>query len=134
MRPPICHINLAKHFRGGERQTELLVRELAAAGWPQRLIIRAGNPLGSRLEDVALLEQREVSSNPVAAALACRGASLVHAHEARAVYSGWLSSVLFRIPYVLTRRVVNPQKPSGFRERAYRRASAAVAVSQAAAA
>ena len=26
----LCHINLARGFRGGERQTELLVRELSA--------------------------------------------------------------------------------------------------------
>ena len=115
MRPPLCHINLARHFRGGERQTELLVRELADSGWPQRLVVRRGNPLAERLAGLNGIEIREVSSNPVAAALATRGSSIVHAHEARAVYSGWLASHLFRIPYLLTRRVVNPQAPSGVR-------------------
>jgi glycosyltransferase involved in cell wall biosynthesis len=57
----------------------------------------------------------------------------VHAHEARSVYSGWLGLILFAIPYLLTRRVVNPQKKSGMRGRAYRRATRVVAISRAAA-
>ena len=131
--PLICQVNLAREFRGGERQTELLTRELSDEGWPQRLVIRTGNLLGKRLAGLPKLDIREVSSNPVAAALACRGTSLVHAHEARAVYSGWLASLLFKTPYIMTRRVVNPQKKSGIRESAYRRASATVAITEAAA-
>ena len=128
-----CHVNLASEFGGGERQTELLVRELGVRGWRQRLVVRHGHQLCDRCSDVEALEIRTVSSNPLAAALATRGSALVHAHEARSVYSGWLASILFGIPYLLTRRVVNPQKRSGIRGRAYRRATRVVAISRAAA-
>ena len=33
MTAAVCHINLARGFRGGERQTELLIRQLAALAW-----------------------------------------------------------------------------------------------------
>ncbi|MEO1202605.1 MAG: glycosyltransferase, partial [Pseudomonadota bacterium] len=47
------------------------------------------------------------------------------------VYSGWLASLLYGIPYVITRRVPNPQRPSMLRDRAYRRAASVVALSEA---
>ena len=127
----ICHINLASGYRGGERQAELLVRELARRGYPQRLIIRRGNELAERCADIDHLETVEVASNPVAAAVAVRGTDIVQIHEGRSVYSGWLASLLFGIPYVITRRVPNPQRPSKLRDSAYRRAGAVVAISTA---
>lgn len=130
----ICHVNLAKHFRGGERQTELLIRELANRGHSQRLIIRRGNELRQRCKDVPDLEIAEVASNAVSAALATRHCELVHAHEARGVYAAWLASVLYRIPYVITRRVLNPQRPSFLRDRAYKGAKSVAVISQAVAA
>ncbi|MDP7028476.1 MAG: glycosyltransferase family 1 protein, partial [Candidatus Marinimicrobia bacterium] len=35
--PSICHVNLADGFRGGERQTFLLMEELASRGYKQHL-------------------------------------------------------------------------------------------------
>lgn len=127
----ICHINLASDYRGGERQTELLLRELAARGWPQRLVIRNGQELADRCEDVDGLDIVQTSSNLIAAGRATRGTSLVHAHEARAVYAGWYANLFYRIPSILTRRVVRPQKSSWLRDCAYRSASAVVAISDA---
>ena len=37
----ITHVNLARGFRGGERQTELLIRALASQGVIQQLVCRA---------------------------------------------------------------------------------------------
>ena len=130
---PICHLNLAPHFRGGERQTELFVRELAKRGYQQRLVIKRGNSLADRCADVERLEIREVSSNPIAAGLAVKGCGVAHAHDGRTVYSGLLARLLFGIPYVITRRVVNPQSKKFLRTLAYRRAAAVVAISRAAA-
>jgi len=125
----ICHINLAKDYRGGERQTELLVRELADRGWRQRLVVRKGQELAVRCRDVEQLEIIEGSSNLLAAGRATKGASLVHAHEARGVYAGWFGTLVYGTPLILTRRVTRAQKSSWFRDRAYRSASAIVGVS-----
>jgi glycosyltransferase involved in cell wall biosynthesis len=125
----ICHINLADGFRGGERQTELLVRELAARSWRQRLVVRAGGALVKRCQGVPGLEISEVLPNPITAAIAGRGCSVVHAHEARAVYSGWLLQRMAKTPYVLTRRIDHAAGSSVSRTKAYRSASKVVAIS-----
>lgn len=127
----LCHINLARTYRGGERQTELLIRELAARNIDQRLVVRREHELATRCSDVDALEIVECASNPLAAGLAARGATLVHAHEARAVYAAWIARRVYGIPYLLTRRVTRPQKRRWLRDRAYRSAGALVAVSRA---
>jgi len=128
---PICHVNLAPDYRGGERQTELLIRGLAQREWRQRLVVRNGNPLVEYCQDVPLLEIVQVIGNPFFAAMATRGSCLVHAHEARAVYSGWLASAVSSIPFLLTRRVDNALRPSRIRDAAYGRASKVVVISEA---
>jgi len=127
----VCHLNLAKHYRGGERQTELLVRELATRGARQRLVVRHGHELLDRCADVEGLELTPVKPNPVAAGLAVRGAAIAHAHDARSVYSGLLAQMLFDVPFIMTRRVVAPQKSSNMRNLAYRKAAGIAAVSNA---
>ena len=127
----VCHVNLASGYRGGERQAELLVRELAARGHPQRLVIRRGNELKARCGDIPHLDIVEVASNPVAAAFATHGTDVIQIHEGRGVYTGLLASLLYGIPYVITRRVPNPQKARWLRDKAYRRAGSVVAISKA---
>ncbi len=129
--PDICHLNLAPTFRGGERQTELLVRALAERGIEQRLVVRRDHVLVERLAGVERLEVREAASNPVAFGLAAKGSRIVHAHDGRTVYSALLANLLFRTPYVITRRVVPQQSNSMLRSLAYRRAAKVVAISQA---
>lgn len=131
--PPICHLNLAPTFRGGERQVELLVRELSSRGREQILVVRHGSSLADRCADVDRLEIRCVAANPIAAGLAVRGSGVAHAHDARTVYSCLLARLLFGVPYVITRRVVNPQSKSWLRSLAYKHASQVAAVSSAAA-
>ena len=129
----VCHLNLAPHYRGGERQTELLVRALAEHELTQRLVIKEGNSLRERCADIDHLEIREVQANPLAAGLAVAGSKIAHAHDGRTVYSALFANVLNGIPYVLTRRVVAAQSMSYWRGVAYRRARAVAAVSSAAA-
>ena len=50
----IAHINLAKGYRGGERQAELLIRALQDLGQEQVLIARPGRPLAERLGDAGI--------------------------------------------------------------------------------
>ncbi len=125
----ICHINLAKNYSGGERQTELLIRELAGRGRSQRLIARKDSELVKFVGDVERLEIFQTSNNFLAVGRATAGCSLTHAHEARAAYGCLYGNWFNNIPSVITRRVVRPQKKSWFRDRAYRSAGAVAAVS-----
>lgn len=128
---PLTHLNLARGFRGGERQTELLIRGLAALGWPQRLVARRGEPMTTRCADVPSLEIREAGAGVAGAVLALRGSGLVHSHEGRGVQAAWLNRLLRGTPYLITRRVQKGPTPSAFNRRVYGSAAAIVAISDA---
>jgi glycosyltransferase involved in cell wall biosynthesis len=123
----IVHINTAKGYRGGERQTELLIRGLAGRNVRQVLVARRGAPLAARLRDVDV-EVREVAGGLLSVTRATRDASLMHVHEGRSVYAAFLRSVLSGTPYVITRRVNNPIRDHWFAHRAYARAACVAAV------
>ena len=74
---------------------------------------------------------RVVARSGVLAALAMRGSGLVHVHDGRAVYSALLASLMFNVPYIVTRRVVTGKPITGARAVAYNRAARVVAISQA---
>jgi glycosyltransferase involved in cell wall biosynthesis len=128
---PLTHLNLARGFRGGERQTELLIRGLAALGWTQRLVARRGEPLAARCRDVPGLEVAEAGAGVAGAFLALRGAGLVHSHEGRGVQAAWLGKLLRGTPYLITRRVQKGPNASALNRRMYRSAAAVVAISEA---
>jgi glycosyltransferase involved in cell wall biosynthesis len=128
---PIVHINLSKSFRGGERQTELLVRGLAERDHPQRLVARAGAPLAERLADVARLDIRGVSGLLGAARACGSDATLLHVHEGRAPLVARGAQLLGGTPYVITRRVPKALKRNPVTRHLYRRAARIVAISQA---
>jgi glycosyltransferase involved in cell wall biosynthesis len=123
----IAHVNVARGYRGGERQTELLIRQLERFGLRQVLVARRGGPLAERLRD-ADLEIRTVQGNPIGVALAAGGVDLLHVHEGRSVYAAYLRWLLSRTPYVVTRRVDNPIRSGWFGHRAYERAACVAAV------
>ncbi len=125
----VAHINLARGYRGGERQTELLMRHLAAAGLRQVLVARRNSPLIDRLGD-ADIEIRAVSGSLPAAVRATRGVDLIHSHEGRGVYAAWLRSLLSGTPYVITRRVNNPLGAGFVTRMAYRRAACVASVAR----
>ena len=127
MSAKIVHVNTARGYRGGERQTELLIRGLASRGVRQALVTRRGAPLSARLRDVDV-EVREVSGGPLSVTRVTRDASLVHVHEGRSVYAAFLRSLLSGTPYVITRRVNNPIRDHWLAHKAYRRAACVAAV------
>ena len=124
----IAHINLAKGYRGGERQAELLIRSLASLDLEQLLIARASCPLAERLADAGI--EIHHCSGLLSAFRATRGVDVVHSHEGRGVYAAWLRKEISNTPYIITRRVNNPLGDSWLTRRAYTRASfvASVAV------
>lgn len=100
-------------------------------GVSQRVIVRRASPLAARLaEALPAVERHEVVSR-FAGASACRGAALVHAHEAHAAMAAWLAHVRFGVSYVITRRVDNPIRARGLGARAHRAASRVAVLSSA---
>lgn len=124
----IAHLNLARGYRGGERQTELLIRELSPE-MQQILVARRGGQLARRVADVPGVQIRAGSGSLLSAAWRARGADLVHAHEGRAVYGAYLWHLVSGGPFVVTRRVNNPLGTGYLTRRTYRSAAAVVSVS-----
>lgn len=96
----VLHINLSRGWRGGERQTLLLMQGLHARGVESTLIARAGEPLAERARAAGF----DVVPSAGLRWLSAR-ADLVHAHEARGLQAGVLWKLLRRRPLIATRRV-----------------------------
>ena len=126
----VAHVNVSRGYRGGERQTELLIRELAKHGIDQVLVGRKREPLSERVRDVGI-EIRLTSGNLVSVFLATHGVDIVHVHEGRSPYAAYLRSIVSGTPYILTRRVNNPIRQHAFAHRVYSRASFVAAVAPA---
>ena len=128
----ICHVNLARNpkLRGGERQTEILVKALAAEGVSrQRVVVLRHGPLANRFQSSQDLEVCRVR-NRLSAAFACRGASLLHAHEAHAAQAAYAAS-LFGEQYLITRRLTKPVRTNSCSSAVYRNAQTVVALTEA---
>jgi glycosyltransferase involved in cell wall biosynthesis len=123
----VRHVNVARNYRGGERQTELLMIELHGRGVEQSLVARRGSPLSRRIA-AAGIEVHEVSGQLPGVLKALRGADIVHVHEGRSIYAAWLNRIFAGTPYIATRRVNNPIGEHALAHRAYRAASCVVGV------
>ena len=129
---PICHVNLASGYSGGQRQTEILVRTLSERGRNQRLVVCRDSGLTERCQGLPGLDIRVVANHGLSAVLATRGCGLVHAHDGRAIYIGLAASIFYGTPYIVTRRIVSDKRIDGLRSFAYRRAARVASVSAAA--
>lgn len=126
----IIHVNLAKGFRGGERQTTLLIDALAKRPeiTRQTLVCQSSSPLREALSQTNNVQFVNASSQLSGHGQAGK-ADIVHAHEAKAVHWAWLHQKLFRTAYILTRRVDTPVKRKWSNEVFYRNAHRCVAIS-----
>ena len=129
MTPTIMHVNLAKGFRGGERQTELLIKELAKHDLKQYLVCRDNSPLREHLNAVSNLEFITANHQLMGHFAVHQKIDMIHAHEAKAVHWAWIENRLRGTPYILTRRVPQQIKQNLFNKLCYKHASQAVAIS-----
>jgi len=125
----IAHVNVSRGFRGGERQTQLLIDELAKDDVQQVLVVRRGEALARRMQG-GHVEVRPVSGNPIGVFQATRGVDVVHVHDGRSVYGAYLRSLVSETAYIVTRRVNNPIGDHWFAHAAYRRAGVVVSVAR----
>ena len=128
----IGHINLARGFRGGERQTQLLIEALnALTELDQCLIARRDSDLSPRIKCLDEDQLRAVKRPYLFNLSAASDRQLLHAHEAKAGHYALLANLRYGTPYIITRRVPNRPKDNFFTRMVYRRASRIVAISNA---
>ena len=125
----VLHVNLAKGFRGGERQTELLIRALSKHFKTEQLLAcREDSPLRAQLADVDNLSF-VTANNQLSGHYTAPYADIVHAHEAKAVHWAYLHKLLRNTPYIITRRVDAVVKEKWLNKKTYSNASALVGIS-----
>lgn len=127
----VAHVNVARGYRGGERQTELLIRELAKYEIDQVLVARRDEELARRVGDVAIEIRPTTTGDPFSVFARTAGVDLVHIHEGRSVYGAYMRSLVSHTPYILMRHVDNRIKNLVFAHLAYRGAARVVAVAPA---
>lgn len=130
-RTTVCHVNLARGYRGGERQTELLIRVLADKGWKQHLVARRGEPLAERTGDVDMLTVAESSPGWTGAARSIGRPGLIHVHEGRSLRAAWVNHLITGTPYLVTRRIQKGPRRHWLNRYMYRQADRIVALSAA---
>ncbi len=127
----IGHVNLAKGFRGGERQTQLLIAALSEQNIQQTVVIRAGSPLKPLLEGLPNVRLVFCQKPYWLALLTLPKVDLLHAHDGKAVHWCRLAKLIRGLPYVITRRVPNPIKNRWLTKASYRNAACIVGLSKA---
>lgn len=124
----IAHVNFARGFRGGERQTLNLIHGLARLGCQQTLICRPGGNLMRRVMTEAGINII-TTQNPLLGHLRVPSFDLLHVHEARGAYWAWIENRLRGTPYLITRRVINPISSGWLTSKVYRQATLLTGVS-----
>lgn len=130
----VAHVNLARGFRGGERQTELLIQKLSEMGLKQIFICRKESPLVDHLKDVKDLEI--ITLSKVLDFRVCghrvlgKRCDLIQAHETRAVHWAFIHHLLYGVPYVFTRRVPELVRNNFLNKKMYASAASVVAISK----
>ncbi|MCD6259041.1 MAG: glycosyltransferase family 4 protein [Helicobacteraceae bacterium] len=131
MHKTITHLNFAKGFRGGERQTQLLIEELSEQGYFQKLLVRKKSELGKRCLGVKNLTIIEINKPYIFHLTMVRDSLLLHAHETKAAQFAFFANLVYKLPYIITRRVDNPIKDNFFNKKMYENSFTTVALSKA---
>lgn len=124
----VTHVNFARAFRGGERQTLNLIEGLAERGIDQTLICRNGSELKRR---VAALGLRAVEvSHPLLGHVSPPPSDIIHVHEARGAYWAAIEYACRKTRYIITRRIPNPISGSRITAGVYQHAASLLGVSK----
>jgi glycosyltransferase involved in cell wall biosynthesis len=124
----VTHINLASGFRGGERQTLLLMDALSERGFNQSLICRKNSDLHKKAERIKNLEINVTGLSTIACIRYFFNKGALHFHESRAFFALWLSTLFSRKNYLITRRVQRLPKNNVLNSSIYQGASFIVAL------
>ena len=136
----LFQIDTGREWRGGQRQSFLLTRELRDQGFPVYLVVQPGCPLHEKAEAEGLpvLPIKMKSETDIGAAFRLsrvmrkKGCVLAHFHDAHAVSIGGAACSRAKVPLrIVSRRVVFPLKNSFFSKRKYtREIDAIIAISE----
>jgi len=125
----LCHVNLANGFRGGERQTLLLIRALSERGFKQKLIARKDSELTKRCQSMGGLDVIESNIFGLNVFSKISEKSLFHFHDSRSFSFFYLHNLNKDLNYIYTRRVQRSPKMSFISKKIYKRARCIICLS-----
>jgi glycosyltransferase involved in cell wall biosynthesis len=125
----ISHINFAKGFRGGERQTLLLIESLAAKGYKQTLLTRVDSLLAKKAASIKNVTIIAIRKPYFFSLFKIKESDMLHAHEAKAAHFAYFSHLRYGTPYLVTRRIDQPIRSSFLNQQVYAKAKRVVALS-----
>lgn len=126
----LFHIDSGREWRGGQRQSFLLVRELMRKGYATRFVVQPGSPLHEKAaaEGIPVIPMRmrgEVdfwAARKLGKVMKRAECRLVHFHDAHAVALGAAAARRANVPLrFISRRVDFPIKDNVFSQRKYTR-------------
>lgn len=136
----LFHIDAGREWRGGQRQSFFLVKELEGKGYPVHFVVQPDSPLYRKAAEtgLAVLPVRIRGEIDLGAALRLswamkrRGCRLVHFHDAHAVSVGQVAARRAKVPLrFISRRVDFPLKDNALSHRKYTRdVDAIIAISE----
>lgn len=115
----ICHVNLANGFRGGERQTMLLIKSLSERGFKQKIIARNNSELSTRCQSIDDLDVIEANLFSFDAFSKASDKTLLHFHDSRSFPLLYIYSLFRRLNYIYTRRVERKPKVNFISKKIY---------------
>ncbi|SNY97990.1 glycosyltransferase family 4 protein [Halomonas sp. hl-4] len=123
-------MNLAKGFRGGEKQTVLLIKELSKIDEElhQILVCRSDSPMKNELKRTSRISFKK-ANNILDGHFSSMPADVLHAHDAKAVHWSYINKVMCKTPYLFTKRVDLKIKEKFANRLSYLSASAGVGIS-----
>lgn len=135
----VLHVGTERGWRGGERQTLWLARELERRGHRAPIAARPGEPLASRAREAGLtvipcepsFEADLAAAWRLRRAIRANNVNIVHAHNAHAVALGAVATLGTGVPLVVARRVDFPLRNNAGTRWKYGRAALIVAISRA---
>ncbi len=136
----LFQIDTGREWRGGQRQSFLLTRELRDQGYSVQLVVQPGCPLHEKAEAEGLpvLPMKMKSETDIGAAFRLsramrkHGCRLAHFHDAHAVTIGGAACARAKVPLrLVSRRVVFPLRKGPLTKRKYTRdVDAIIAISE----
>jgi len=136
----IFQIDAGKEWRGGQRQSLFLAKELIKRSYPFRLYVQPGSPLHKKALDaglpaIALKMRGETDAWAIlrlAGSMKRFGCRLIHCHDAHSVAVGSAAASLARVPLrVISRNVDFPIKKNFLSQMKYtKNIDVIIAVSQ----
>ncbi|WP_086774375.1 glycosyltransferase family 4 protein [Vibrio coralliirubri] len=125
----ICHVNLASGYHGGENQTLTLIKYQIELGYSLTVVANPTSPFYTAVSQLRCKLVPSAHYLKEHSRAITDGCELIHVHEGRAIYWALIQSMLYKIPYIITRRIDNPLKKRFFANLAYSKASSIVGLS-----